>query len=37
MDDDPKPASAATAPAHAALAAHLPADIGEDLADACRG
>ncbi len=37
MDTDPKPASAATARAHAALAARLPADTGEDFADARRG
>ena len=37
MADDPKPATAATQRAHAALAARLPAETGEDFADARRG
>jgi alkyl sulfatase BDS1-like metallo-beta-lactamase superfamily hydrolase len=37
MDTDPKPASAATARAHAALAAGLPLETGQDFADARRG
>ncbi len=37
MNTDPKPATSATLRAHAALAASLPADTGEDFADARRG
>jgi alkyl sulfatase BDS1-like metallo-beta-lactamase superfamily hydrolase len=37
MHNDPKTASAATTRAHAALAARLPADDGQDFADARRG
>ena len=37
MDNAPKPASPATARAYAALAAGLPADDGQDFADARRG
>lgn len=37
MNTDPKPAISATLRAHAALAASLPADTGENFADARRG